>query len=310
MEVIRTENLTKRFPIGLGLKSIIALNNLNLTLYKGETFGFLGPNGAGKTTTIKLLLGLIFPTSGRGFIFGRPIGNNAAKEKIGFLPENPAFYEYLTSGEYMNLSAQLLGIPHRERNKKIEYLLETVGISKFKDMQLRKFSKGMLQRLGIAQALINDPELIILDEPMSGLDPIGRKEVRNIILHLKDEGRTIFFSTHILADVELICDRVGILQKGQLVLEKRLDEILEFHLNSFEIVISGLDEKIVEEIKKYGESVLVKDNKLFITTLAGENKEKILSIIFKNGGNLLSMIPQRESLEDFLVKDIWQKEEL
>ncbi|MDY6843274.1 MAG: ABC transporter ATP-binding protein [Thermodesulfobacteriota bacterium] len=310
MEVIRTENLTKRFPIGLGLKSIIALNNLNLTLYKGETFGFLGPNGAGKTTTIKLLLGLIFPTSGRGFIFGRPIGNNAAKEKIGFLPENPAFYEYLTSGEYMNLSAQLLGIPHRERNKKIEYLLGTVGISKFKDMQLRKFSKGMLQRLGIAQALINDPELIILDEPMSGLDPIGRKEVRNIILHLKDEGRTIFFSTHILADVELICDRVGILQKGQLVLEKRLDEILEFHLNSFEIVISGLDEKIVEEIKKYGESVLVKDNKLFITTLAGENKEKILSIIFKNGGNLLSMIPQRESLEDFLVKDIWQKEEL
>jgi len=203
----------------------MALEGLDLNVHEGEVFGFLGPNGAGKTTTIKILMGLIHPTSGTAKIFSHPADNIDVKSKIGFLPESSHFYDYLTASEILSFYGQLFGLSKNLIKERALSLLKRVGLASSAKLQLRKFSKGMLQRIGIAQALINDPDLIILDEPMSGLDPIGRKEMRELILGLKAQGKTIFFSSHIIHDVEMICDRVGILAHGKLLTVGRIDEI-------------------------------------------------------------------------------------
>ena len=226
MLVVRTENLTKEFK-GKSLISrrrVKALDSLNLQVEGGEIFGYLGPNGAGKTTTFKLLLGLIFPTSGTASILGENIREVGFKAKVGFLPEQPYFYDYLTGEEFLSFYAQLFRFDKKTCKQKAQTLLETVGLAEAGSTQLRKFSRGMLQRIGIAQALINDPELVILDEPLSGLDPVGRKEIRDIILQLKADGRTVIFSSHILSDVEMICDRIGVLMHGQLQSVESVDE--------------------------------------------------------------------------------------
>src|SRR6185436_18213442 len=226
VRAIALQELTKDYAVGFWRKRPYrALDRLTLDVEAGEVFGFLGPNGAGKTTTLKLLMQLVFPTSGRAELLGRPLGDLDAKRKIGFLPENPYFYDYLTAEELLTYIASLFGYRGSDRAARASRLLDLVSIGAERRMQLRKFSKGMLQRVGIAQALINDPELVILDEPMSGLDPLGRRDVRSLILGLRDAGVTVFFSSHVLSDAEALCTRVAILAKGRLVTQGRLSEI-------------------------------------------------------------------------------------
>jgi ABC-2 type transport system ATP-binding protein len=214
---IETQNLTKEYPHGfLHLKRKTSLENLTMQVEDGEVFGFLGPNGAGKSTTIKLLMGIIFPTAGSAQILGKPVSDVSMHRDIGYLPEQPYFYDYLTAAEVLDYFARFHGFSAAERRERVQKMLHKVGLETAGKIQLRKFSKGMLQRVGLAQAIVHDPKLVILDEPMSGLDPVGRREVRDIILELKNAGKTILFSTHILSDAETLCDRVGVIAGGQL----------------------------------------------------------------------------------------------
>ncbi|HVS89477.1 MAG TPA: ABC transporter ATP-binding protein [Candidatus Acidoferrum sp.] len=214
---IETENLTKDYPFGfLNLKTKRSLEGLTMQVEAGEVFGFLGPNGAGKSTTIKLLVGLIFPTLGTARILGKPIRDIEMHREIGYLPEQPYFYDYLTATELLDYFARIHNLTAVDRRERVERMLKKVGLETAGKIQLRKYSKGMLQRVGLAQAILHDPQVVILDEPMSGLDPVGRREVRDIILELKREGRTVMFSTHILADAEMLCDRVGVIVGGKL----------------------------------------------------------------------------------------------
>jgi len=248
---IRIEDLTKDYAVGFWRRrSYRALDRLTLAIDTGEVFGFLGPNGAGKTTTLKLLMQLIFPTAGRAEILGRPVGDISTRRRIGYLPENPSFYDYLTAEELLSYFGNLFGYSGAERQKRVSTLLDRVGIGAERRLQLRKFSKGMLQRVGIAQALLNDPEVIFLDEPMSGLDPIGRRDVRALILELRDQGRTIFFSSHILADAEALCRRVAVVAGGRLAASGTLTDILAFRVHGWELVMSGMNPEIVSTVSR------------------------------------------------------------
>src|SRR5512145_2071299 len=237
--ILRTEALTKTFEVGVRRRRVHAVDGLTLSVNEGEIFGFVGPNGAGKTTTIKMLMGLIFPTSGKAWIFDAPIPSQASKARIGYLPEHPAWYEFLTGQEALLFFAKLADVPASERHRRCGELLELVGLGDAADRQIRKYSKGMQQRLGIAQALVADPSFVVLDEPMSGLDPVGRKEVRDLILELKRRGKTVFFSTHILPDVETLCDRVGVIIDGQLRDVGKLEALLAAGVRSVEATFSG-----------------------------------------------------------------------
>src|SRR5438067_2118316 len=244
MTALSTFELTKDFAVGFWRKRPYrALDRLTLSVGAGEVFGFLGPNGAGKTTTLKLLMQLVFPTSGRAEIFGRPLGDFAVKRRIGYLPENPYFYDYLTAEELLQYFAALFGYPRAECRGRAVRLLGEVGIAGERRLQLRKFSKGMLQRVGIAQAIINDPDLVIFDEPMSGLDPLGRRDVRALILELRDRGCTVFFSSHVLSDAEALCSRVAILARGRLVASGSLNEMLEFSAGGWELIVAGIPDR-------------------------------------------------------------------
>src|SRR5512132_1987181 len=246
---IRIEELTKDYAIGFWRRRPHrALDRLTLEIEPGEVFGFLGPNGAGKTTTLKLLMQLIYPTSGRAEILGRPVGDVAARHRIGYLPENPSFYDYLTAEELLNYFGELFGFPDADRRKRTATLLDRVGIGAERRLQLRKFSKGMIQRVGIAQALLNHPEVIFLDEPMSGLDPLGRRDVRALILELRDQGHTVFFSSHILADAEALCRRVAVVAGGRLAAIGRLTDILAFQVHGWELVVSNLKPEVLERV--------------------------------------------------------------
>src|SRR5438552_9012795 len=241
MAALSTFDLSKDYAVGFWRKRPYrALDRLTLEVQAGEVFGFLGPNGAGKTTTLKLLMRLVFPTSGRAEILGRPLGDLSVKRRLGYLPENPYFYDYLTAEELLAYFAALFGYPHRECRSRAARLLDEVGIAGERRLQLRKFSKGMLQRVGIAQALVNDPELVILDEPMSGLDPLGRRDVRALILSLRDRGCTVFFSSHVLSDAEALCSRVAIVAKARLVATGRLTDMLAFRARGWELVVAGV----------------------------------------------------------------------
>jgi ABC-2 type transport system ATP-binding protein len=229
LPVVQIWELRKVYRSGFWLnQKIVSLKSCSLNVYQGETFGLLGPNGAGKTTLLKLLLGIIRPSSGRGLLLGQPLGDRAVKQRIGYLPENAYFYDYLTGWEFLQMTAGLFQIPAVVQRQRIPQLLELVGLSQSaaRKKQLRQYSKGMLQRVGLAQALINDPEIVFLDEPMSGLDPLGRYQMRNIILSLQDQGKTIFFNSHILTEVEQICDRIAILSEGNLICSGSLNELL------------------------------------------------------------------------------------
>ena len=238
---IDIHELTKDYPVGFWRpRPYRALDRLTLSVEPGEVFGFLGPNGAGKTTTLKLLMQLVFPTSGRADILGRPVGDLAVRRRIGFLPENPYFYDNLTAEELLHYFAGLFDIPPAERARRVPDLLDQVGLGAERRMQLRRSSKGMVQRVGIAQALVNDPEVLFLDEPMSGLDPLGRRDIRALILRLRDAGKTIFFSSHILTDAETLCSRVAIVAGGRLATSGRLSDMAGYEVRGWEVVMAAV----------------------------------------------------------------------
>jgi ABC-2 type transport system ATP-binding protein len=234
---IEIDNLTKDYPFGfLHLKTRTSLEGLTMTVEDGEVFGFLGPNGAGKSTTIKLLVGLIFPTAGTARILGKSIDDISMHADIGYLPEQPYFYDYLTAAELLDYFARFHNFSAQDRNARVDSMLKKVGLETAKKIQLRKYSKGMLQRVGLAQAILHDPKVVILDEPMSGLDPVGRREVRDIILELKQAGKTVLFSTHILSDAEMLCDRVGVIVGGKLRGVGAPDEIVGMKAQAMEVL--------------------------------------------------------------------------
>jgi len=307
--IIEIENLSKDYEVGFWKKKKVrALDRLNLQIESGQIFGFLGGNGAGKTTTIKILMSLIFPTEGNAKILGRDISDVKMRASIGYCPENPYFYDYLTARELMNYFGELFGLDSATRKRKSEELLSKVGLEE-KDWskQLRKFSKGMLQRVGLAQSLINDPEIVFLDEPMSGLDPIGRREIRELIAELRMQGKTVFMSTHILSDIEALCDNVAILRQGKLAATGKLDDLLmqSGERQSFEITVKGVSkENLQNQISNVsGAEIYAKPNGANICVLEETDIDRVLQIIRNSGGKLVSVQPVKQSLEELFVKE-------
>jgi ABC-2 type transport system ATP-binding protein len=303
---IRTEALTKDYPLGFWRpRPYRALDALSLEVGAGEVFGFLGPNGAGKTTTLKLLMQLVYPTSGSAEILGRPLGDVAVRRRIGYLPEHPYFYDYLTAEELLSYFASLFGYRGGERTRRTQQLLDEVGIGAERRMQLRKFSKGMVQRVGIAQALINDPEVIFLDEPMSGLDPLGRREVRELILRLREDGRTVFFSSHILSDAEALCSRVAILTRGRLAALGSLGEMLAFEIRGWEVVVSGVGRDALGTLgPQVSRATMIAADRYSLELPANAEPERVLADLRRLGAGLVSLNPLRESLEDLFVRQV------
>jgi ABC-2 type transport system ATP-binding protein len=308
MDAIRTESLTKYYKVGFWRpRPYLALDGLTMEVGLGEVFGFLGPNGAGKTTTLKLLMQLIFPSSGHAEILGKPVGDVSVKRRIGYLPEQPYFYDYLTAQELLEYFGAIFGFAAAERRRRAASLLDEVGIGAERRLPLRKFSKGMLQRVGIAQALINEPELVFLDEPMSGLDPLGRREIRQLILRLRDRGCTVFFSSHVLADAETLCSRVAILANGRLVTAGRLSDMLAFQIRGWELVVSGLNETVLARARQC--NLIVRATRLAEGRYALElpltpPPERTLAELVGQGASLVSLTPMRDTLEDFFVRQV------
>jgi ABC-2 type transport system ATP-binding protein len=301
--VVQTSELTKVYRTGFWLnQKIQSLKNCSLTIYQGETFGLLGPNGAGKTTLLKTLLGIVRPTSGRAWLLGSPIGNTRVKQRIGYLPENAYFYDYLTGWEFLQFTAALFEIPPEIQQQRIPVLLDLVGLSKSASRkQLRQYSKGMLQRVGLAQALINEPEVVFLDEPMSGLDPIGRYQIREIILSLKAQGKTIFFNSHVLSDVEKICDRVAILAQGELICTGSLDELLGT-AETYNVKGKGGN---IDILKRWVKN-LAFDADFWYGQLQGEPQDFLASLRLMDA-QLITMNLARPSLEDFFMQQLQQR---
>jgi ABC-2 type transport system ATP-binding protein len=302
-QIVRVEHLSKVFRVGFWGRRITAVDDLSLEVQRGDIYGFLGPNGAGKTTTIKMLMGLIYPSGGTASLFGRPIGDKAAKAKVGFLPESPYFYDYLTSREFLRFYGHLFGLLGATLEKRIDELLELVGMTHARDLQLRKFSKGMLQRVGIAQAMINDPELVILDEPMSGLDPIGRKEVRDLILRLKESGKTVMFSSHILHDAEVLCDRVAMIMKGRLVACGHVSELIAGDTtHEVEMVIDRLLPEALERIKPLASKVVFQGERVMAVLSRQQDVDHALDVIRSAKAKLVALTPHKTSLEDLFIR--------
>jgi ABC-2 type transport system ATP-binding protein len=299
---ISAEHLSKTFRVGFWGKRVRAVIDLSMEVRRGEIFGLLGPNGAGKTTTIKLLLGFVRPTAGRAFVAGAPAGSMASRRRLGYLPENPALYEYLTGEEYLRFSASLSGLSATEGRARSVKLLEQVGLAGRADRPIRRFSKGMVQRLGLAQALIGDPEIVVLDEPMSGLDPIGRKDVRDLIFSLRAEGRTVLFSTHILSDVETICDRVGIIAEGRLTDCGSLASLLSPGVRSVEVVASGVARELLEKFSARGARILERDDGTVLSFDEEAAADEAVRAIVAGGGKLISLSPHRQTLENLFVQ--------
>ena len=308
MDAIRTEGLTKHYSVGFWRsRPYVALDSLDLQVASGEIFGFLGPNGAGKTTTLKLLLQLIFPTSGRAWILDRPVGHVAVRRRIGYLPENPSFYDNVSAEDLLAYFAALFGYRGAERTRRVASLLDEVGLGAERRLQLRKYSKGMIQRVGIAQALINDPEVVFLDEPMSGLDPIGRREVRDIILRLRDRGATVFFSSHILGDAEAICSRVGIVAGGKLVAAGSLAEMVPFRIRGWDLVLATMTPEGAAALAARGAAATpIGDGRYHVVLPATVSSDDALRIARDAGADVISMNPVRDTLEDFFLAQVRQ----
>jgi ABC-2 type transport system ATP-binding protein len=297
-------NLSKSYAAGfLARGRRPALVDLNLAVQAGEIFGYLGPNGSGKTTTLKVLMGLSFADSGSAMILGHDLADPSWRSHVGFLPEHPYFYDYLSAAEYLDYVGRLFGLDSTLRRERTSRLLERLGLAAVAHVSVRRYSKGMCQRLGIAQALINDPELVFLDEPMSGLDPFGRRLVCDLILELKTKGRTVFFSTHILSDAESLCDRVALLRSGRLLSVGRLDEILQQSVSEVEILLSGGESAAIEALgpgvrqrQRMSERCrLVVDETALAAVLEGA---------LRAGARVLAVQPVRQSLEDFFMKEM------
>ena len=299
--VLAVRGLSKTFKLGLRLKTVEAVRDASFEVERGEVFGFLGPNGAGKTTTIKICMGLIRATSGSVQLFGESVRSLEVRAKIGYLPEHPYFYDYLKPTEILDFYGKLFGLDRKERKRRIDRLLEQVGLSGARDRTLRKFSKGMLQRVGVAQALINDPEFLVFDEPLSGLDPIGRKEIRDIIVEQRARGKTILMSSHILSDIELICDKVAIINHGRIQAVGALDELLGDEQMVTEITVRAVTDDLPAGIREQCQRIhrLGDYSRLF---LEGDS-DSVLAELVTAGVRIESVVPKRESLEDLFVKE-------
>ena len=305
MLAVETLDLAKDYYVGFWRKRPRkALQALNLCVESGEIFGLLGPNGAGKTTTLKLLFRLVFPTSGTARILGKDIKDVSVHARVGYLPENPYFYDHLTAEEYLNFAAELFGIPAPARRRRVGDLLEQVGLTEARDVPLRRFSKGMVQRVGIAQALVNDPEVIFLDEPISGLDPLGRREVRELILRLKEQKKTVFFSTHILSDAELLCDRVAILNRGRLLGCGELSKILSLGVHATEIVLENPAPETLAELSSYTSALVQTGERVRFEVPEQGDVAKVLEIALRRGARIVSLNPLKMSLEDYFLAQV------
>jgi ABC-2 type transport system ATP-binding protein len=296
---IEIENLTKAYPYGfLHLKKKTSLEGLTMTVERGEVFGFLGPNGAGKSTTIKLLVGLIFPTAGTASILGKPISDIEMHRDIGYLPEQPYFYDYLTAAELLDYFARFHDLAAADRRERVERMLKRVGLETARKIQLRKYSKGMLQRVGLAQAILHDPKVVILDEPMSGLDPVGRREVRDIILELKREGKTVLFSTHILSDAEMLCDRVGVIVGGKLRGVGAPDEIVGLKAHGMEILFeyAGNDAMATALLGK-----ATKTGSRYRMQVGEGDLYSTLEQLHEAGAKILAVAQVKASLEEYFM---------
>ena len=301
--VIEIDRLTKEYEAGfLRKRKTRALDTLSLKVEKGQIFGFLGANGAGKTTTLKLLMRLIYPTSGTARILGRDIGDISMHARIGYLPENPYFYDYLTAREFLSYCGQLFGQKHSTRASRTEALLTRVSLEKKSwDLQLRKFSKGMLQRVGLAQALINDPEIVFLDEPMSGLDPVGRREVRDLIASLRAEGKTVFMCSHILSDIEVLCDSVAILKDGRLAHAGSLDELRSRETRLVEIIATDAAAEALKQQLEVRATVTTTASGVRIEVSDEQEVDAVIAALRRVNGKLISIQPVRQSLEDLFL---------
>jgi ABC-2 type transport system ATP-binding protein len=284
------------------MRRVEAVRGISFAVSRGEAFGFLGPNGAGKTTTIKILMGLMRPTGGDVRLFGSAVPDRKAREKVGFMPENPYVYPYLTPREFVATCARLSGLRGAVLRDRVEHVLRQTGIAYAASRQVRQLSKGMLQRTGLAAALVADPELLVLDEPMSGLDPGGRKEVRDMILEERRRGRTIFFSTHILADVPALCDHMAILQKGQTVLAGRLDELLRREVRRTDVTLDGTDAAFREACEKRGLTTRVERDQLVVEVKGGQSVSQLLQAALEHRLEVLEVAPRYDTLEDLFVR--------
>ena len=309
--VVQVDGIVKDVRPGFGLFPKRILHGVSFYVREGEIFGFVGPNGAGKTTTLKVLMGLIGATEGRATILGRPVGDASTRRHVGFLPENPYFYDYLTGTEILRFYAELSGVRAKIRDKRVAQLLDWVNLTRAKDERLRTYSKGMLQRIGIAQALVHDPSVVFLDEPMSGLDPLGRKEVRDLILRLRDEGKTIFMNSHILSDVESVCDRVAIIAGGRIRFTGRIEDFFGEsgeRVEESDVTVAGissdlalaLEERFGRELRGANESIELR--------VPDKDVSDLLREVLEAGGRVLSVARHRVSLERIFLSAVSEAE--
>lgn len=303
--VLAVRNIEKTFRIGFMRKRVEAVRGVSFEVKKGEIFGVLGPNGAGKTTTMKMLLGLIFPTKGELSIFGSSKPSPEVMRRIGYLPENPYVYQYLKPHEFLDLCARLCGIPASERKKKADEILERVGLTHAVDRPIGRFSKGMTQRIGLAQSLLHDPEVLILDEPMSGLDPIGRKQVRDLIVEEGKRGKTILFTSHILSDVEMLCDRVTIIHRGQVTAYGALKDLLKPEVRLTDIELADVSEACLSALEAIGAQVAAPSSqgRRHITMPGEEGARRVLEVALKHEARVVEVHEKRETLEDLFLRD-------
>ena len=308
-QIVRVENVVKDFRPGFGLRRKRVLHGVTFEVFDGEIFGFVGPNGAGKTTTLKVLMGLIRPTEGTASILGRDVEESDFRDQIGFLPENPYFYPYLSAREILDFYARLCGVDSSRRAGRVEELLEMLHLTHSADARLQTFSKGMLQRVGVAQALIHDPKVVFLDEPMSGLDPIGRKEIRDVILALRAAGKTVFMNTHILPDVEMICDRVAIIVKGVIRHQGRIEDVLPETEVKTAVVLSRLAPELAPRFEEDFEAELRGLGERVELILPAKQVQKLLAAALETGAEVVSITPHRSSLEDVFMSAVREGEE-
>jgi len=301
--VLNVEDLHKTYVSGFIPKKRPILRGVTFSVTAGQIFGFLGPNGAGKTTTLKCVLGLIFPDRGRIEIFGRHHLEAGAKRRLGYLPEQPYFYDYLTASEFLDFCGRLFLMKREERTARTAALLKQVGLERAAGQPLRKFSRGMLQRVGLAQALLNDPDLVLLDEPLGGLDPLGRKELRDIITRLKQEGKTVFLCSHILQDIEMICDRVAIVAGGRVISQGALQDLISEKVLYTEVTLSGLTEGDLVDL---GEPVSVRGDRVLIKVFQEPSLDSLLALVLERRGRVHSLVPRTETLEDIFVEMVRQ----
>lgn len=297
-EAIIVDGLCKEYKGHLGDR-VMAVNNISFSVAEGEIFGFIGPNGAGKTTSIKMLLGLLFPTAGKAMVLGKPAGDIESKERISYLPESPYFYEHMTGAECLDFYCQLFRMGSAARKTKVAELLDRVGLGKDGSRALRQYSKGMLQRVGIAQALINDPDLLFFDEPTSGLDPIAHKDIQDLIISLRQQGKTVFLSSHQLSDVEDVCDRVAIINRGELVKMGTMDELL--HAGRTIVTLSNVGDELMAAIGPLAAHTSSEASLTKFYIEADEDVHKALELA-RGKATLVSVVPQRQTLEDLFVE--------